>query len=118
LLAINIFDSHFKKVPYVFFLPLPCLSRKRKTVLQEREEKEKGKRDRIGRRKETIFEINSKIAVRFFGAIPFQPYNNRKNGQFVCNFSNATLNSKLNKNWFLGVFSSKYIRNMIGTNIV
>jgi len=44
LLAINIFDSHFKKVPYEFFLPLPCLSRKRKTVLQEREEKEKGKR--------------------------------------------------------------------------
>jgi hypothetical protein len=105
LLAINIFDSHFKKVPYVFFLPLPCLSRKRKTVLQEREEKEKGKeRDRRRKRKETIFEMNSKIAVRFFGAIPFQPYNNRKNGQFVYNFSNATLNSKLNKNWFLGVF--------------
>jgi len=45
LLAINIFDSHFKKVPYEFFLPLPCLSRKRKTVLQEREEKEKGKKE-------------------------------------------------------------------------
>jgi hypothetical protein len=103
LLAINIFDSHFKKVPYVFFLPLPCLSRKRKTVLQEREEKEKGKKE-IGEEKETVFEMNSKIAVRFFGAIPFQPYNNRKNGQFVYNFSNATLNSKLNKNWFLGVF--------------
>ncbi len=88
-----------------FFLPLPCLSRKRKTVLQEREEKRKGKeRDRRRKRKETIFEMNSKIAVRFFGAIPFQPYNNRKNGQFVYNFSNATLNSKLNKNWFLGVF--------------
>jgi hypothetical protein len=51
LLAINIFDSHFKKVPYVFFLPLPCLSRKRKTVLQEREEKEKGKKE-IGEEKE------------------------------------------------------------------
>jgi hypothetical protein len=50
LLAINIFDSHFKKVPYEFFLPLPCLSRKRKTVLQEREEKEKGKKE-IGEKK-------------------------------------------------------------------
>jgi len=34
-----------------FFLPLPCLSRKRKTVLQEREEKEKGKKE-IGEEKE------------------------------------------------------------------
>jgi hypothetical protein len=56
-----------KKVPYEFFLSLPCLSRKRKTALQEREEKEKRERDR--ERKETILEINSKIAVRFL--VPF-----------------------------------------------
>ena len=88
-----------------FFCPSPvCLERERQYY--RREKKRKGKEKEIGeeKRKETIFEINSKIAVRFFGAIPFQPYNNRKNGQFVYNFSNATLNSKLNKNWFLGVF--------------
>ena len=85
-----------------FFRPSPvCLERERQYY---RREKKKKREREIGEEKKTIFEINSKIAVRFFGAIPFQPYNNRKNGQFVYNFSNATLNSKLNKNWFLGVF--------------
>jgi hypothetical protein len=105
LLAINIFDSHFKKVPYVFFSAPPLSVSKEKDSITGERRKRKGKeRDRRRKRKETIFEMNSKIAVRFFGAIPFQPYNNRKNGQFVYNFSNAILNSKLNKNWFLGVF--------------
>jgi hypothetical protein len=88
-----------------FFCPSPvCLERERQYYRREKKKKKGKERDRRRKRKETIFEMNSKIAVRFFGAIPFQPYNNRKNGQFVYNFSNATLNSKLNKNWFLGVF--------------
>ena len=88
-----------------FFCPSPvCLERERQYYRREKK-KEKGKKG-IGEEKKKRNDFRDKLKNRgqIFGAIPFQPYNNRKNGQFVYNFSNASLNSKLNKNWFLGVF--------------
>jgi hypothetical protein len=86
-----------------FFCPSPvCLERERQYY--RREKKKKREREIGKEKKRNDFRDKLKNRGQIFGAIPFQPYNNRKNGQFVYNFSNANLNSKLNKNWFLGVF--------------
>jgi hypothetical protein len=44
LLAINIFDSHFKKVPYEFFCPSPvCLERERQYYRREKKKRREKK---------------------------------------------------------------------------
>ncbi len=89
-----------------FFCPSPvCLERERQRY---RREKKKEKRERYRERKRSDSRDKLKNRGQIFGAIPFQPYDNRKNGLFVYLvlkiISNANMNSKLNKNWFLGVF--------------
>jgi hypothetical protein len=90
-----------------FFCPSPvCLERERQRLTGERRKKKKEKE--IEKERETNIEVSSISRSEFFGAIPLQPYNNRKNGLFVYLvlkiISNANMNSRLSKNWFLVVF--------------
>ncbi len=97
------FLTVISRVPYEFFLSLPCLSRKRKTVSFTGERR---KRKRKRERNDSWDKLN--ITVRFL--VPFL-YNLTTTNWIGCLsylslkiISNASLNSKLNKNWFLGTF--------------
>jgi hypothetical protein len=104
------------KVPYEFFLSLPCLSRKRKTVSFTGERRKKEKE----RERETILELNS-ISRSDFWCHSFTTLQ-QPTELAVCliwtkTISNANINSRLNKNWFLGIFPPYTLGNVIGTNI-
>jgi hypothetical protein len=101
------FLTVISKVPYEFFLSLPCLSRKKKIASFTGGRRKRKRKEKDRERKEAILKINS-ILRSGFGAIPLQPYDNRMNGLFVyLNLKiilNANMNSRLIKNWFLDVF--------------